>query len=204
MEFKIQDYQQLAKRTCASLGSDKLDLSHMILGLVSEQSEWMAAIANGDSVNYSEEVADMMWYIANYCTFRGYSFYDDIYVHTGTLPFDETTPEYETLAFYFQYNETRHEIQVMSMVSQLSDLVKKYVAYNKPIDKQLELTLLRYLAGIFHTGEEHNIPQNFYFDFHRDLKNNIEKLQARYPEKFTEENALNRDLDVERKILEQK
>jgi hypothetical protein len=35
------------------------------------------------------------------------------------------------------------------------------------------------------------------------LKTNISKLEARYPEKFTQENALNRNLENERKILEQ-
>jgi len=33
-------------------------------------------------------------------------------------------------------------------------------------------------------------------------KNNIEKLQARYPNKFTETDAIQRDLTAERKILE--
>lgn len=40
--------------------------------------------------------------------------------------------------------------------------------------------------------------------FENVQKINIEKLKARFPEKFTEENANNRDLDTERKILEQK
>ncbi len=31
---------------------------------------------------------------------------------------------------------------------------------------------------------------------------NIDKLKARYPERFSEERAENRDLDVERKVLE--
>lgn len=31
---------------------------------------------------------------------------------------------------------------------------------------------------------------------------NIKKLKKRFPEKYTDENALNRDLDAERKILE--
>jgi hypothetical protein len=31
---------------------------------------------------------------------------------------------------------------------------------------------------------------------------NIKKLEARYPEKFTEDKAINRDLEAERKILE--
>ena len=36
------------------------------------------------------------------------------------------------------------------------------------------------------------------------LKTNIAKLRKRYPEKFTEDAALNRDLDEERKVLEGK
>jgi len=35
------------------------------------------------------------------------------------------------------------------------------------------------------------------------LQTNLEKLAARYPDKFTEESAINRDLETERKILEQ-
>ncbi len=34
------------------------------------------------------------------------------------------------------------------------------------------------------------------------MERNIAKLQARYPDKFTQEQALNRDTDNERKILE--
>ena len=39
-------------------------------------------------------------------------------------------------------------------------------------------------------------------DFFHALKNNIDKLAKRYGDKFSEYNALNRDLDAERKILE--
>ena len=39
-------------------------------------------------------------------------------------------------------------------------------------------------------------------DFWQALTNNISKLQVRYPEKFTEEAALNRDLAAERVELE--
>ena len=35
------------------------------------------------------------------------------------------------------------------------------------------------------------------------MSSNIAKLKARYPNKFTQEDALNRDLNVERNILEQ-
>ena len=41
-------------------------------------------------------------------------------------------------------------------------------------------------------------------DFEEILQLNIDKLRARFPEKFTEGNALNRDLGKERTILEGK
>ena len=36
------------------------------------------------------------------------------------------------------------------------------------------------------------------------LQRNIDKLKARYPDKFSQEKALNRNLDKERDILEGK
>ena len=41
------------------------------------------------------------------------------------------------------------------------------------------------------------------FNIEDILQTNINKLQSRYPEKFTTEKALNRNLNVEREILEQ-
>lgn len=41
-------------------------------------------------------------------------------------------------------------------------------------------------------------------DFQQILERNIAKLKARFPDKFTNENAINRDLDKERAILEGK
>ena len=70
----MKNYQELAKRTCASLGDEKLDLAHMVLGIISEQEELLQALVNGDEVNQREEMADICWYLANYCTFRNYDF----------------------------------------------------------------------------------------------------------------------------------
>ena len=46
------------------------------------------------------------------------------------------------------------------------------------------------------------ICEMYGLDFWQILTNNITKLQIRYPEKFTEDAALNRDLKAERKELE--
>ena len=50
------------------------------------------------------------------------------------------------------------------------------------------------VIGVFISSEE---------ELFRGLTNNINKLICRYPDKFSNENALNRDLDSERKQLEQ-
>ena len=44
----------------------------------------------------------------------------------------------------------------------------------------------------------------FGFTFEEIMEKNIEKLKARYGDKFTEKSALNRDLEQERKTLEDK
>ena len=40
-------------------------------------------------------------------------------------------------------------------------------------------------------------------NFETVMRTNLQKLKARFPEKFTEHHAINRDLQTERKILEQ-
>lgn len=166
MNFK--EYQEQAKRTCPSLGSDKLDLAHMVLGIFSEYEEYHNAI---DEINKSEECSDINWYIANYCTFRGYDLYN----------------LYDNL----KYNNNSFIINV----SILQDYIKKYIAYNKEIRCDLELDILQ--------GLVYNISKMYgNIDIKQSLQNNIDKLKVRYPEKFTEDLAKNRNLEAERKELE--
>ena len=135
MTFK--DYQEQAKRTCPTLGSEKLDLAHMVLGIHSEYNEWVNAT---DAVNESEELADMLWYLANYCTFRNYSF---------ERLFDVELPNNLKLTFNS---------------SKLQDLVKKYIAYNKEISISDESALLENLAfnikNLYRRTDIHQSLQN--------------------------------------------
>lgn len=177
----LENYQQQAKRTCASLGSYKLDLAHMVLGIVSEHEEYLKALVEGDAINQKEELADICWYVANYCEIRGYEFYN-ILKNNKNL-FEPKEDWINKVSFFDVY------------VSKLADYVKKFIAYGKEIDKVKEVEALSAILYSI-TLEE------CYFNFERDLDKNIKKLQARFPEKFTEEKALNRDLKTERKILE--
>ena len=166
--MQIDNYQIESKRTCPSLGSDKLDLSHMVLGILSEFEEYINCT---DDVNKSEECSDIMWYISNYCTFREWDL-DDLWK-----------------------NKNPNGNSFIVNVSILQDIVKKFIAYNKKIDVEKEYDIL--------TGLISNVYDMYDgIDYEKSLENNINKLKVRFPEKFTEENALNRNLKEERKVLE--
>lgn len=173
----IQEYQKQAKRTCPSLGNDKLDLAHMVIGIHSEHNELMDAYDNNDINNINEERADIWWYLVNYCTFRGYKL-DNIF---NLLAKDmEEGVEYKVEEYWS---------------SKLQDLVKKYIAYNKPIDVDKEIEILTRLVESL----------KFAFDSREELEDvlekNINKLKIRFPEGFTEEKALNRNLEAEKETL---
>ncbi|MDJ0625756.1 MAG: nucleoside triphosphate pyrophosphohydrolase family protein [Candidatus Caenarcaniphilales bacterium] len=77
------------------------------------------------------------------------------------------------------------------------DALKKHLYYGKPLDKtnlKEEMgDLFWYLAIMADTLD---------IDFAPIMERNIEKLKARYGEKFSDEKAIKRDLSKEREILE--
>ena len=81
---------------------------------------------------------------------------------------------------------------------ELVDNLKKDLAYGKEIDWvnfQEEIgDILWYIAGLCNING---------FDIEKIMDINIDKLRARYPEKFTSENSINRNIDKERQILEE-
>jgi NTP pyrophosphatase (non-canonical NTP hydrolase) len=94
-------------------------------------------------------------------------------------------------------NELHMVIGISTEAAELLDAYKKHFAYGKELDTT-------------NVGEEiadimwyvSNLCTMLNIDLEEMLQRNIDKLKARYPEKFTQENALNRNLDVERQILE--
>lgn len=81
--------------------------------------------------------------------------------------------------------------------SLLLDIMKKKIFYNKPIVdiKFIEIVNDLMLLTI-KFAEYHDI------DMEKSMEINIAKLKARYGDKFTSNRAINRDLKVERDILE--
>jgi NTP pyrophosphatase (non-canonical NTP hydrolase) len=86
---------------------------------------------------------------------------------------------------------------MVTEVGELTDCYKKNLAYNKPLDMtnvQEEIgDLMFYIASFCRINN---------LDLEKIIETNVEKLETRYPNKFTEYHAINRDLDKERKVLE--
>lgn len=81
---------------------------------------------------------------------------------------------------------------------ELQDQLKKHIFYGKPLDI---VNIAEECGDLFwYLAETLTAIDQKFVDV---MQRNIDKLRARYPEKFTEEKALNRDLDAERSILEQ-
>lgn len=86
---------------------------------------------------------------------------------------------------------------MLTEIGELTDAFKKQMAYGKDIDwvnvKEEVGDLMWYIAGFCNING---------FDLEEILETNVKKLQARYPEKFSEDRAISRDLEKERGILE--
>jgi len=172
----LPEYQSSTIRTLAYTGDKRLDLAHMVLGVHSEFHEFQDAIENNDPVNIGEEIADKFWYISNHCNFRNYSLQE---LYDQTAPVNSTT---RPLSYY---------------TSKWQDILKKEIIYNKQINLVEEKIQIVSILSIL----KHAI-KTFNLDLEVILENNINKLKIRYPDKFSEDLANNRDLESERKELE--
>lgn len=99
------------------------------------------------------------------------------------------------------YDKLHAVHMVMGMTTEVGELVdvfKKDLAYNKPVDwvnvKEEIGDLMWYVANFCTINN---------FDIEEILQTNIDKLRARYPDRFDTGAAVSRDLDKERQILEQ-
>jgi len=182
--MKWSEYKTEAERTFAYMSGnlgwlqmqDKLDQMHCAIGISTEIAEFMGAIAAKDFVNANEELGDIFWYVANL---------ERLIKHESEhLP----NPTGLQKLFVDEWLVGHQE---------LLDHYKKAVYYGSDVDKiyvqkHVDITKDILINIIYNAGE--NVQDI--------LSKNIKKLKIRYPDKFTQDSAENRDLDEERNVLE--
>lgn len=81
---------------------------------------------------------------------------------------------------------------LVTEAAELADMLKKHIFYGKEID---EINAAEELGdGSWYSAVAIDVLKTTMNDI---MTKNIEKLRKRYPEKFTEHNALNRDIEKE-------
>jgi hypothetical protein len=175
------EYRVLSEKTLSTqFHCEKQDelLLHAVVGILTELEEltdW-----NGDEVNKKEEVADSFWYVG---------------ILDRVLELNLEIPK--TTGIKVQITNEKLIIELYKIASKLLDPIKKKLYYNKPIDlssfSDLSIKLFNTLCLFC---EINNI------EIEAILDTNIAKLKARYGDKFSSEKAINRDLSIERTILE--
>jgi len=214
--MKFKEYQQLTKRTLPNLDEvysndivllphlhdvkipqDMLNLLHMRLGIVSEIEELILALRNKDSINIGEELTDMLWYISNDLNICLRMTFIDMnqYVTVSNIQF-MFVPMVTDGGYKIEDGEGWFPSIVFN-ASKLTDYTKKWLAYNKPYTSDQYIKTIQYLLGAIN-----NLAITYDINLEDYMERNIAKLQSRYPEKFTEHAAINRDLVKERAILE--
>lgn len=172
--MKIEQYQLESYRTLLILNDEDLNRQHMLLGVISEIGEITDAYKK--SLAYGKDF-DRVNLIEEACG---------------------------DVNWYLCNWATLNNIILEQPTINKSFLNERI---NTPID-----TLLDFLTKGLHFGNIQQTLNKWYTvctllgitdeEYDKGLQNNIDKLKIRYPEKFTNENALNRDLDSERVELE--
>jgi NTP pyrophosphatase (non-canonical NTP hydrolase) len=82
-------------------------------------------------------------------------------------------------------------------VSELADVFKKNLAYNKPLDwVNIEEELADILWYLVNFANINNL------NIEKSMETNINKLRTRFPHKFEANLAINKDINLERDVLE--
>jgi DNA-directed RNA polymerase subunit L len=156
-------------------------LLHGVIGILTELDELLDS--NNDSVNKEEEIADSFWYLA-------------ILDREVNLNFDLNNKNINNKELE---NKSSDQIVLMmyKKTSTLLDYLKKKLYYNKTIDLEKFSQISNEVFNLFiYFSVKSNI------NIESALDRNISKLKARYGDKFTSDKAINRDLTLERNILE--
>ena len=191
----LEEYRLLAARTLPDLGSIGNNLLHMEAGIAGEflgeavdiLKKTFAYKKPLDKVHLGEELADTVWYCAGVETINKLP---------GTvIVFDEEAiASVENIKNQtITYIKESVEIRSSSIETECLGVI---LANKGAVDSTNRGAILAIIGICMGICEVLNI------DFWQALTNNISKLRIRYPERFTEEAALNRDLAAERAELE--
>ncbi|HET8686854.1 MAG TPA: hypothetical protein VFM18_09335 [Methanosarcina sp.] len=191
MEVNFENYKEMAMRTAKMPESEHDGLLHAAVGMGSEVGELAITVARHDWLqhidveNTIEEVGDVMWYIALLCAVLEIDMLHDLSGFdndTAVIEFENRPPK------MLPVKKLSHKHQMLSYYcGELITLIKAHCYYGKELPKEK----IRFVAAhaVRFCSE---ICEFFGYQIESAMLANIVKLRKRYPEKFTEKDAISR------------
>lgn len=191
--MKFEQYLIESARTHQSEGKRR-DLLHCASGMVTEAGELIDPFKRAmfykkelDVVNVIEEVGDGLWYIAIAC--RIFNLNLDLNQENNQYYKTNKIKQIQTkeglMEFMLGFNEYVNKLAMK--IVRVSDFVD--IKFN-----------IEYFTDVIQ--EMNLIAEMFNFNLDLAMEVNINKLKKRFPNKFTYEDAITRDLKAERELLE--
>ena len=198
LKTESNDFVKIGERT--SLPRN-IRLMHTAVGIMTEISELfeMEAKPELDLTNLMEECSDALWYIGVGVDELGLD-RDAFFQKCQELKRkDVAFPKKSLLSKKVLIRDVLSKSQISS--SKLLDLLKKSIFYGREIDlAQFENTMAEVMSEMI------LLLESFGYSVEESMDINIDKLQKKRFKagKFTEQEAIVRNLDEERKTLEKK
>lgn len=179
--MKWSEYKILSEKTLSQefhTGKQVQNLLHGVMGLLTELDE---LLEYSDDVNRNEEIGDIFWFL---------SLIDrELEINFEISKYDEQ---------FIQLDDSVLVNMSLKKSLKLLDMVRKKIYYNRSINietfKSLSCEIFDLISKLCHINE---IKMEEVWD------KNIKKLKSIYGEKFSEKNAVDRDLEKVRLILEE-
>lgn len=207
----VADYIPLAKRTLSEKSKFDLNLWHACLGLDSEIGEIADALKRAvfyhsdiidfsfdhvDTTNILEEVGDTFWYTHVPLHFLKLDI-EDVQVRVDKFKeFDINLTGAEIAELYGAFWQT---------ASRISAILKLWISGKPDVNELAEMRtdLVNDIAALYILGSQYcSCLLKTRVDCYDIMRANITKLAKRYPDRFTDWHAVNRDLVAEREALE--
>jgi len=186
--MELNEYQTLARRTAKPLAFTEA-LTHAALGVTSEGGELAHTIACAwmqlpfEAKNVAEEIGDASWFAAYLCDACGWDFVD-MFPDPATLS-DMSEP---LACAVVGTNPVALSMLACAFAADIATVIKAYTVYGKELDVELlKRSVQLYASTLSLLSDIHDIPY-----VAGSLVGNIAKLRARYPEVYSDFDAVNR------------
>ena len=185
----ITEYINSMKPLVKPLGSRTLDSIHMVSGAITELFiELGDAVEKEDDVNVIEELGDAFFYLSQLAV-----------IHNAVDSFINGFVSLEIIPVTNDETVTYG----MKALLEFTDINKGCLVYNREYDQSVTDGLIYNLGREYAIMLQEEFGDKDYVTTKAVLKKNYEKLhKVRYKNGYSDDSANNRDLDAERKALE--